>query len=92
MISPWLFSICGIDIIGKVSPKYSLGHDFILVAINYFTTWVENVSYSVLKAKHVAKFIENNIIYRYGASFELTAHFEAYVMELLAKYKITHHK
>ncbi|KAL6347668.1 hypothetical protein AAG906_026196 [Vitis piasezkii] len=27
----------GIDIIGKISPKFSSGHEFILVAIDYFT-------------------------------------------------------
>ena len=40
-ISPWPFSIWGIDIIGKISPKSSSGHEFILVAIDYFTKWVE---------------------------------------------------
>ena len=39
--SPWPFSICGIDIIGKILPKYSNGHEFILVAIDYFTKWGE---------------------------------------------------
>ena len=35
------FSIWGIDIIRKISPKSSSGHEFILVAIDYFTKWVE---------------------------------------------------
>ena len=39
LTSPWPFSIWGIDIIGKVSPKSSSGHEFILVAIDYFTKW-----------------------------------------------------
>lgn len=29
----------GIDIIGKVTPKASNGHEYILVAISYFTKW-----------------------------------------------------
>nr|CAN67366.1 hypothetical protein VITISV_007976 [Vitis vinifera] len=37
LTSPWLFSVWGIDIIGKISPKSSSGHEFILVAIDYFT-------------------------------------------------------
>ncbi|RVW82849.1 Retrovirus-related Pol polyprotein from transposon 17.6 [Vitis vinifera] len=41
LTSPWPFSVWGIDIIGKVSPKSSSGHEFILVAIDYFTKWVE---------------------------------------------------
>ncbi|RVW71201.1 hypothetical protein CK203_054383 [Vitis vinifera] len=41
LTSPWPFSVWGIDIIGKISPKSSNGHEFILVAIDYFTKWVE---------------------------------------------------
>ena len=37
LTSPWPFLVWGIDIIGKISPKFSSGHKFILVAINYFT-------------------------------------------------------
>ncbi|RVX12635.1 hypothetical protein CK203_011533 [Vitis vinifera] len=35
LTSPWPFSAWGIDIIGKISPKSSSGHEFILVAIDY---------------------------------------------------------
>ena len=66
MTSPWPFSIWRIDIIGKITPKASNGHEYILVAINYFTKWVKAASYSTLKAKHVARFIEKNIVCRYG--------------------------
>ena len=38
---------------------------------DYFIKWVEAASYSVLKAKHVARFIENNIICRYGVPQEI---------------------
>ena len=34
---PWPFSVWGIDVIGKISPRSSNGHEFIVVAINYFT-------------------------------------------------------
>ena len=39
MTSPWPFSTWGIDIIGKIHPTTSNGHQFILVAIDYFTKW-----------------------------------------------------
>jgi hypothetical protein len=42
------------DVIGKIKLKASNGHWFILVAIDYFTKWVEATSY--------ARFIEKNII------------------------------
>ena len=66
MTSPWPFSILGIDVIGRIVPKVSNGHEYILVAIDYFTKWVEAASYSMLKAKHVAQFLENNIICWFG--------------------------
>ena len=54
MTSPWPFLIWGIDVIGRITPKASNGHKYVLVAIDYFTKWVKAASYSVLKAKHVA--------------------------------------
>ena len=54
MISPWPFSVWAMDVIWRVAPKSSNGHEYILVAIDYFPKWVEAASYSVLKAKHVA--------------------------------------
>ena len=37
LTSSWPFSMWGIDIIGNILPKSSNGHEFILVAIDYFT-------------------------------------------------------
>ena len=54
--------------IGRIAPKASNGHEYILVAIDYFTKWVKATSYFVLKAKHVAQLLENNIICRFGVS------------------------
>ena len=83
MTSSWLFSIWGIDVIGKIAPKASNGHEYILVAIDYFTKWVEAASYFVLKAKLMARFLENNIICRYGVPQEIisdnSSHFEGEV-------------
>ncbi|XP_074300568.1 uncharacterized protein LOC141631846 [Silene latifolia] len=70
MTSPWPFSTWGIDIIGKVNPSGTGGYCFILVAIDYFTKWVEAKSYKVVKAKQVAQFIQNDISCRYGVPHE----------------------
>ncbi|RVW73256.1 hypothetical protein CK203_059157 [Vitis vinifera] len=70
LTSPWPFSVWGIDIIGKISPKSSSGHEFILVAIDYFTKWVEAASYARLTSSGVASFIRSHIICRYGAADE----------------------
>ena len=71
LTSPWPFSIWGIDIIGKISPKSSSGHEFILVAIDYFTKWVEAASYARLTFARVASFIRSRIICCYGVPHEL---------------------
>ncbi|RVW80131.1 hypothetical protein CK203_054082 [Vitis vinifera] len=71
LTSPWPFSVWGVDIIGKISPKSSSGHEYILVAIDYFTKWVEAASYARLTAARVAKFIRSHIIYQYGVPHEL---------------------
>ena len=63
--SPWPFLVWGIDVIG-IAPKASNGHEYILVVIDYFTKWVEATSYSMLKGKLVARFVENNTICSFG--------------------------
>ncbi|XP_039029195.1 LOW QUALITY PROTEIN: uncharacterized protein LOC120163293 [Hibiscus syriacus] len=66
MTAPWPFSMWGIDVIGAITPKASNGHCFILVAIDYFTKWVEAASYTNIKRSTVCKFIKKEIICRYG--------------------------
>ena len=53
MTSPWPFPIWGIDIIGKIHPLTSNGHEFIILTIDYFTKWVEATSHKVLSLNKV---------------------------------------
>ncbi|KAL6338336.1 hypothetical protein AAG906_018685 [Vitis piasezkii] len=73
--------VWGIDVIGKILPKSSNGHEFILVAINYFTKWVEAASYARLTSVGLASFIRSHIICHYGVPHELISdrgvHFRA---------------
>ena len=50
----------------------------------------------MLKAKHVARFIENNIICWFGVPKEIISdngsHFEGEVRRIIELYKIKHHK
>ncbi|RVW94477.1 hypothetical protein CK203_035660 [Vitis vinifera] len=69
LTSPWPFSMWGIDVIGKISPKSSNRHEYILVVVDYFTKWVEATSYARLKTARVAKFIRGEVdtlIQEYG--------------------------
>ncbi|RVW37049.1 hypothetical protein CK203_100038 [Vitis vinifera] len=91
-----ILALWGIDIIGKISPKSSSGHEFILVAINYFTKWVEAASYARLTSFGVTSFIRSHIICCYGVPHELISdrgvHFRANVDTLLQRYGIQHPK
>ena len=81
---------------GKISLKSSSGHEFILVAINYFTKWVEAASYARLTSFGVTSFIRSHIICCYGVPHELISdrgvHFRANVDTLLQRYGIQHHR
>ena len=96
MTSPWPFSTWGINIIGKIHPTATNGHEFILVTIDYFTKWVEAASYKILNSKKVAQFIQTNIIYRNGVPHEIISdnglHFKGETEKLLRQFNIQHHK
>jgi len=62
---PWPFSKWGINVIGAIEPKASNGYRFILVAIKYFTKWVEAASYASVTRSVVVRFIKKEIICRY---------------------------
>lgn len=68
MTAPWPFSMWGIDVIGLIHLKASKGHQFILVAFDYFTKWVEAASYASVTSQAVAKFLQKEIICCYGQS------------------------
>ena len=59
------------DVIGPVITKASNGHEYILVAINYFTKWVEAASYKSLTQTVVAWFLKQNLICHNGVLREL---------------------
>jgi len=91
--SPWLFFMWGINMIRKVEPKASNGHRFILVAINYFTKWVEAASYANVTKQVVVK---NQIVCRYGIPSRIitdsgTNRNNKMIKELCDDFKIEHH-
>ena len=95
--TPWPFSMWGIDVIGAIEPKASNGHRFILVAIDYFTKWIEAASYANVTRKVVAKFIRKELICRYGIPERIitdnATNLNNHMMsELCEEFKIKHHK
>ena len=57
LTAPWPFAIWGIDMIREIKPAASNKHCFILVAIYYFTKWVEVASFASVTKNVVARFI-----------------------------------
>ncbi|XP_050916132.1 uncharacterized protein LOC127131245, partial [Lathyrus oleraceus] len=96
LTSPWPFSMWGIDMIGAIEPKASNGHRFILVAIDYFTKWVEAASYANVTKQVVARFLKKEIICRYGIPNRIitdngTNLNNKTMKELCESFKIEHH-
>ena len=85
----------GMDVIGPIDPLAFNGHRFVLVAIDYFTKWVESSSYKSGTKKVVADFDRNNLICRFGLpdsiitdnGANLNSHF---MKEICEQFKITH--
>ena len=59
------------DVIGPMIQKASNVHEYILVAINYFTKWVEAILYKSVTQAVVAQFLKHNIICHYGVLGEV---------------------
>ena len=81
--------------IGPIIPKANNGHRFILVAIDYFTKWVEARSFAHVTQKVVKKFIEKDLICWYGPPERIiTDNAQNFnkklITELCAKWKIKH--
>ncbi|XP_070039481.1 uncharacterized protein [Nicotiana tomentosiformis] len=64
--SPWPFATRGMDVIGPIEHVASNGNRFILVAIDYFTKWVEAVSYKAVTKKVIAYFVRDFIVCLFG--------------------------
>ena len=96
IVSPWPFSMWGMDVIGPITPKASNDHRFIFVVIDYFTKRVEAASYASVTKSVVARFIKKEIICRYGlleiiiSDNELNLNNDM-VIEVCTRFKIKHH-
>ena len=61
-----LFKQWGIDFIGEIHPNFSNQHQWILTATDYYTKWVEVLPTRNATDLVVIKFLEENIIARFG--------------------------
>ena len=66
IIKLWPFRGWGIDLIDQIYPPSSKNHKFILVAMDYFTKWVEAIPLKNVTSKEMIEFVKEHIIYRFG--------------------------
>jgi hypothetical protein len=72
IVKSWSFRGWGLDFIGEIYPRSSEGHQFILVATDYFIRWTEAVPLRNMTHHEVISFVQEHIIYRFGVSQTLT--------------------
>ncbi|KAK2372840.1 hypothetical protein QL285_073931 [Trifolium repens] len=65
VMSPWSFYIWGVDILGPF-PASQGQVKFLLVAVDYFTKWIEAESVATISAEKVKHFYWKKIICRFG--------------------------
>nr|KYP42717.1 Pro-Pol polyprotein [Cajanus cajan] len=65
-VKPWPFRGWAIDVIGQIHPPSAKNHKYIIVAIDYFTKWVEAIPVKEVDQKEVINFIEDHTIFRFG--------------------------
>lgn len=65
------FKQWGIDFICVINPSSSVGHKYILIAIDYFTKWVESNLVKHSTSKMVCHFLNEKIICRFGVPYKI---------------------
>lgn len=65
------FAQWGMDFIGPINPPSSLGHMYVLTITDYYTRWTKVVNSKTCTTKDVIKFLERNIVTRYGVPYAL---------------------
>jgi hypothetical protein len=72
IIKAWSFRSWGMDMIGKINPPSSKGHQYILAITDYFTKWVEAIPMKTVTSKDVINFIKEHVIHKFGFSQTIT--------------------
>ncbi|GKE58681.1 reverse transcriptase domain-containing protein, partial [Tanacetum coccineum] len=70
--APWLFYKWGINIVGPF-PERPGKVKFLIVAMDYFTKWIEAKATAIISGTQVNKFVWDNIVCRFGLSREIVS-------------------
>ena len=66
IINPIPFAQWRIDLLGSFPTSKTGQYQFLVVAVDYFTKWVEAEPLALVKAANIEKFVWKSIICRYG--------------------------
>jgi hypothetical protein len=72
IVKSWPFRGWGLDFISEIHHGSCKGHQFILVATDYFTKWTEPVPLRNMIHREIISFVQEHIIYRFGVPQTLT--------------------
>jgi hypothetical protein len=72
IIKPWPFRGWGMDMIGKINPPSSKGHQYILAVTDYFTKWVEGIPMKSVTSKDAINFVKEHVIHMFGIPQTIT--------------------
>jgi hypothetical protein len=72
IIKPWPFRGWAIDLIRQIYPPSRKGHKIVLVAMNYFTKWVEAIPIKTVTFGNMIDFVNEHIVYRFGIPQTIT--------------------
>jgi transposase InsO family protein len=60
------------DMISKINPPSSKGHQYILAIMDYFTKWVGAIPMKTVTSKVVINFIKEHVIHKFGIPQTIT--------------------
>ncbi|XP_057435810.1 uncharacterized protein LOC130728374 [Lotus japonicus] len=70
MMAPWPFAMWGVDILGPF-PVAKAQMKYIIVAVDYFTKWIEAEAVATITAAKVRSFLWRRIVCRFGVPMTL---------------------
>ncbi|GAU50523.1 hypothetical protein TSUD_177730 [Trifolium subterraneum] len=65
LISPWSFAWWGMDILGPF-PTAARQVKYLIVAVDYFTKWIEAEPLAKISAPNILRFFKRNVLARFG--------------------------
>ena len=88
-----IFNVWGIDFMGLFLPSF--GNQYILLAVDYVSKWVEAIAYPRNDVNPVMGFIQRNILSRFGAPRTIIndegSHFAKKLFaKFMSRYEIRH--